>query len=92
MDPNTAAGTGLGQSRGRSDGGLSHTPGPDWLSMDILMTGIDGISATRQIKQAFPQARIIVDSLHNDPEMREEARRPGAVSYLRKDEHFSFRK
>jgi two-component system response regulator DesR len=59
---------------------------PDWVSMDVEMPGLDGISATRQIKRAFPEARIIVVSQYNDPEMREEARRAGAIGYLLKDE------
>ena len=64
---------------------------PDWVSMDIEMPGMDGISATREIKRAFPQARIIVVSQYDDAEMREQARRAGAISYLLKDQLFRLR-
>jgi CheY-like chemotaxis protein len=66
--------------------------GPDWVLMDIKMPGLDGISATRRIKKAFPQARIIVVSQYNDPEMQEDARRAGAVDYVLKDDLLAIRR
>lgn len=65
--------------------------GPDWVLMDIKMRKVDGISATRQIRQMFPQARIIVVSQYDDPEMREGARQAGAASYVLKDNLLAIR-
>jgi CheY-like chemotaxis protein len=65
---------------------------PDWVLMDIKMPKLDGISATRQIKQAFPQARIVVISQYNDLEMREGARAAGALEYVLKDDLLSIRR
>src|SRR5436309_1417901 len=32
---------------------------PDWVLMDIQMEQVDGLKATREIKAAFPEARIL---------------------------------
>ena len=32
---------------------------PDWVLMDIMMERADGITAAREIRNAFPEARII---------------------------------
>jgi CheY-like chemotaxis protein len=66
--------------------------GPDWVLMDIKMPKLDGISATRQIKEIFPQARIIVVSQYDDAEMREGARRAGATDYVLKDDLLAIRR
>jgi len=58
---------------------------PDWVLMDIKMPELDGISATRQIVSAFPRARVLVVSQYDDQEMRDDARKAGAVDYVLKD-------
>jgi CheY-like chemotaxis protein len=65
---------------------------PDWVLMDIKMPQLDGISATRQITEAFPQARIVVVSQYDDSEMREGARRAGATDYVLKDDLLAIRR
>jgi CheY-like chemotaxis protein len=63
-----------------------HEHRPDWVLMDVKMPVVDGIAATRLIKAAFPEARVVMVSQYNDPEMRDAAREAGAVNYLLKDE------
>lgn len=58
---------------------------PDWVLMDIKMSGLDGISATRAIKNAFPDARIMIVSDYSDARIREDARSAGACEYVNKE-------
>ena len=59
---------------------------PDWVIMDDKMPVTDGISATRQIKAAFPAARIIIVTDYDDPRLRRAALSAGASDYVIKDE------
>ncbi len=65
---------------------------PDWVLMDIEMKGMDGIAATRQIKAAFPQARIVIVTNHDEAELREAARAAGAVEYVLKENLLELRR
>ncbi len=58
---------------------------PDWVLMDIEMKGVDGITATRQIKAAYPQARIMIVTDYNDDDLRRAAREAGACQYIVKE-------
>ncbi|MFL6228905.1 MAG: response regulator transcription factor [Pyrinomonadaceae bacterium] len=58
---------------------------PDWVLMDIKMAHTDGITATRQIVETFPGARIIVVTDYDDPELREAAHAAGACGYVVKE-------
>jgi two-component system response regulator DegU len=58
---------------------------PDWVLMDIGMKGLDGISATHQIKAAFPDARIMIVTEYDNDDWREEARGAGAREYVLKE-------
>ncbi len=57
---------------------------PDWVSMDIEMHGLDGFAATRQLKERFPNARVIIVSNHSEEEFRREARALGADGFIHK--------
>lgn len=65
---------------------------PDWVLMDIEMTRLDGISATRQIKAAFPDARVVIVTEYDHPDWREEARCAGACEYVLKENLFELRR
>jgi CheY-like chemotaxis protein len=65
---------------------------PDWVLMDIEMRRLDGLSATRQIKAAFPEARIVIVTEYDDPAWRNEARRAGACAYVLKETLYELRR
>jgi DNA-binding NarL/FixJ family response regulator len=61
---------------------------PDLVIMDVVMPGIDGISATRQIRAECPNTRVIALSMHSDRRFVSEMVRAGALGYLVKDSAF----
>lgn len=58
---------------------------PDWVLMDIKLKAVDGLSATKQIKAAFPEARIIIVTSYDDKRLREAAKNAGACGYMNKE-------
>jgi len=58
---------------------------PDVVLMDIQMPQVNGVEATRMIKEDFPSVRIIVLTTFNDDEYIYDALKNGASGYLLKD-------
>jgi NarL family two-component system response regulator LiaR len=58
---------------------------PDVVLMDLLMPGMDGVEATRQIKKASPSTQVIVLTSYHEDEHIFPAIRAGALSYVLKD-------
>lgn len=58
---------------------------PDVTLMDLVMPGIDGIEATKRLKQLSPRTQIIVLTSYHEDEHIFPAIRAGALSYLLKD-------
>jgi CheY-like chemotaxis protein len=58
---------------------------PDWVLMDILMSEVDGLTATRQITVAFPEARALVVTQFDSEHLRAAARAAGACGYVLKE-------
>jgi NarL family two-component system response regulator LiaR len=60
---------------------------PDVVVMDVVMPGLDGILATRQIRRQLPEQLIIVLTAagQDDPELGLLALRAGASGFLSKD-------
>jgi two-component system, NarL family, response regulator LiaR len=58
---------------------------PDVVLMDLLMPGLNGVEATRQIKQASPRSQVIVLTSYHEDEHILPAIRAGALSYLLKE-------
>lgn len=65
---------------------------PDWVLMDIEMAGVNGITATRQIRADYPDANIVIVTNHDDELLREEARRAGACDYVLKEDLLELRR
>ena len=58
---------------------------PDVVLMDLVMPGIGGVEATRQVKQASPHSQIIVLTSYHEDEYIFPALRAGALSYVLKN-------
>lgn len=58
---------------------------PDVVLMDLVMPGIGGVEATRQVKQASPHSQVIVLTSYHEDEFIFPALRAGAISYVLKD-------
>lgn len=56
----------------------------DVIILDVLMPGIDGIEALREIKNLKPLTEVIMLTGHASPESGIEAMRLGAYDYFRK--------
>lgn len=57
---------------------------PDVILMDLVMDGMDGIEATRRIRKAYPEAKVIVLTSFIDDEKVYPVIEAGAFSYLLK--------
>ena len=58
---------------------------PDLVLMDLKMPSMNGIIATRQIKEKYPQVYVLVLTTYDDDEWLFDAIRSGASGYLLKD-------
>lgn len=58
---------------------------PDVVLMDMLMPRLDGIAATRAVKQLYPQVEVVVLTSFSETERVHSALEAGAAGYLLKD-------
>ena len=57
---------------------------PDVVLMDVAMPDMNGIDATRRIKEAFPQVAVLALTMHEDEEYFFEMLSAGASGYVPK--------
>ncbi len=58
---------------------------PDVMLLDITMPRMSGIEVTKEVTRSFPSVRILVFSMHNNPDYILNAVQNGAAGYLLKD-------
>jgi two-component system, NarL family, response regulator LiaR len=58
---------------------------PDVILMDLMMPGMDGITATREIHQKYPQIKVIALTSFSEQNMVQGALQAGAYGYLQKN-------
>jgi len=58
---------------------------PDVVLMDLVMPGLDGAAATREILRRCPTTRVLVLTSFSDEALIESALSAGAIGYLMKD-------
>jgi len=58
---------------------------PDVVLMDMVMPDMDGVTATRAIRQQFPALQVIALTSFKDRGLVQEALQAGAIGYLLKD-------
>ena len=58
---------------------------PDIVLLDLSMKHTGGLDALQQLKSAYPTCKVLILSMHTDPELIMRALEAGAHGYLLKD-------
>ena len=58
----------------------------DLVIMDVGLPQLDGIEATRQIKNYDSNAKIIIVTSYDEPDLRQAATEAGAIGYVVKED------
>lgn len=68
---------------------LTRATKPDVVLMDLSMPVLDGVAATRRINEEMPLTKVVVLTMHDDPQRTRAAIGAGAVGYLTKGTSFT---
>src|SRR5687767_10485848 len=55
---------------------------PDWVLMDLEMGKMDGLKSSLGIRDAYPDARILIVTNYDDSRLRQRAKEVGACGYV----------
>jgi DNA-binding NarL/FixJ family response regulator len=58
---------------------------PDLTLMDVRMPVMDGLEATKKLKQKYPEISVLMLTMHENPDYLLEALKAGAAGYVLKD-------
>ena len=58
---------------------------PDLILMDVRMPEMDGLAATKEVKQRYPETSVMMLTMHENPDYLLEAMKAGAAGYVLKD-------
>ncbi len=59
---------------------------PDIIILDVMMPGLNGLEATRQIRKVLPGAEVLILTMHESEELVREVLSAGARGYVRKSD------
>jgi len=57
---------------------------PDLVFMDVLMPGMDGMTALEKIRQINPRAKVVMCTSMKEVEQEQRAKAAGAIGYITK--------
>lgn len=57
---------------------------PGLTLMDVTLPGMNGIDAARHIIAREPESKIVIFSIHDEPQYRKDAQKAGATAFLSK--------
>ena len=58
---------------------------PDLILMDVRMPEMDGLAATKEVKDRYPETSVMMLTMHENPDYLLEALKAGAAGYVLKD-------
>jgi len=64
---------------------------PDFVLMDVHMTPVDGLTASKEILRRYPEAKIIAVTQYHDTRTRQAAMALGVCAFVGKDDLMSLR-
>ncbi len=73
-------------ANGRLAVDLHQAEAPDVVFLDIQMPEMDGLAACREIRNADPDVRIVIMTMHEADDIRQTALAAGATDYLLKSD------
>src|SRR5215211_2310390 len=65
---------------------------PEWVLIDSEMKAVDGVAVAGQIHAAFPEAKILIITSYDDPDLRQAAQAAGACGYVLKENLLELRR